>query len=348
MNKILFICLSSYQPQGQDYRQRYGRQELYSISLNQLIKDTPGFADICVVENTVADFESIENIHLKTLLQSESINYKFFINDNRLGSANKGAGEFTMCMHVVEQLKDKIKQYDWVVYFTSRHILYKLPDFLNLLKNSTDDVIVANPSFILPNRTLIKCAPGNYNDMLFAMRPNIFQEYCISMNPQILVKEKMNSESHLYNFIKSRASSIKIKELQNLWICRYDYGMNHMHLNSNDPESYNEFNEVVKIYNNFYLDFPENDILKESLSDSPINIKIIDNNLGIFTRLINFFSFKSKLCITLSEDEYTYDIEPVWKKIEARIDKTKAVNVIFPENNATAIYKNRLTVYLKK
>lgn len=336
MNKILFICLSSYQPKNSDFLSRYNRQELYAVALWNLINETKGQADICVVENTVEQENSIENDNLKTVLKDSTVTYKFLINNNELGTINKGAGEFTMCKAVIDKLGEDIKKYDWIVYYTSRHILYKLPDFMQLLNTSASDIIISNPSYILPDASTLKSAPGNYNDMLFAMKPEIFIEYCASMDPEKLVEKRMNSEAQLFNFVEEfKGKGKKAETLEDLWLCRYDYVMKHMHLNSNNPTSYADFEKVRAIYTSFYTAFPTQK--SEAVTDKTLWIKLLDRKPNFIEKVF----FKSNIYVLASE--YSFDIEAVWALIESK----KPTNVIFPNDPSTSIYQSRLNTLLK-
>ncbi|MEN9649274.1 MAG: hypothetical protein RL094_241 [Candidatus Parcubacteria bacterium] len=342
-NKILFVCLSSYQPANTSFRQRYNRQELYAVALWNLIQQTKGVADICVVENTTESITSFENNHSRTLVGSNDVKYKFLINNNALGSKNKGAGEFQMCMAVLDRLGDQLKQYDWVVYYTSRHILYKLPDFTQLLTNSTDDIVISNPDYILPDGTMLHAAPGNYNDMLFAMKPALFKEYCLSMNPEKLVEKRMNSEAHLYHFVEEhKAKGAKIKELRDLWLARYDYAMQHIHLVSKDMKSYTDFALILDIYKQFYIAFPALVPTKPlPQNGDTLNLETYETKPSFFAKLFSKFSHKPHT-LRFLKSEYLYDIEPTWVQIEKALELHPYTNVAFPDTASTEIYKNRL------
>ncbi len=341
MNRILFICLSSYQPKNSDFRARYNRQELYAVALWNLIKEIKGQADICVVENTVEQESSIENDNLKMILKDHAVTHKFLINNNALGTINKGAGEFTMCKAVIEKLGDDIKKYDWVVYYTSRHILYKLPDFTQLLKKLDSDILISNPSYILPDKSTLKSSPGNYNDMLFAMKPEIFIDYCTSMNPEKLVEKRMNSEAQLFNFVEEfKSKGKKVETLEDLGLCRYDYVMKHMHLNSNNPASYADFEKVRKIYEDFYTTFPTQKNSNPTES-TVLEIKLLDRRPNFIEKLF----LRSNIYVR--DNEYFYDIESVWALIESKVKKSNTNSLAFPENPSTFIYQNRLNTLLK-
>lgn len=341
MSKILFICLSSYQPKNSDFRARYNRQELYAVALWNLIKETKAQVDICVVENTVEQELAIENDKLKSILDDSNVTYKFFINNNALGTINKGAGEFTMCKAVIENLGDNIKKYDWIVYYTSRHILYRLQDLTQLLNTSNSDILISNSSYILPDGSTIKSAPVNYNDMIFAMKPDLFVAYCTSMNPEKLVEKRMNSETQLFNFVEEvKNKGKKVETLDDIWLCRYDYVMKHMHLNSNNPASYADFEKVRNIYIDFYTTFStqKNDT---KMDEKSLEIKMLGRKPNFLEKII----FNSKIYIL--DREYFYDIEAVWLLIETRLKKQMVSNIIFPEDKSTFIYQNRLNTLSK-
>ena len=123
--KKLVICLSSYSPINSNLIEKYGRQELYAIALWNLAQTASTNTDICVVENTTSE-EKIENEKLVDILKSQKIKYKIFINKNDLGSKNKGAGELEMCQAALNTLKEKLNEYDYIIYYTSRHIIFDI------------------------------------------------------------------------------------------------------------------------------------------------------------------------------------------------------------------------------
>lgn len=333
--KRLIICLSSYSPLNSNFVEKYNRQELYAVALSNLIQTPSSNTDICVVENTTSE-EKIENDKLKSLLNDSKVRYKVFLNQNDLGSKNKGAGELQMCQGVLNNLGEKLNQYDWVIYYTSRHIIYDLQDIESKTDTNNSDMLIGNPSYILSSGKIMTVAPGNYNDMLFAMRSNLFIEYCSNIDPEKLVREKMNSERYLFLFVTEKKKlGIKIQDLEEIPLVRYDYAIQEMHLVSNDIKSYTNFNKMLKIYLNFYKKFPND--------NKPADSSAKTTALTISTSLIKRSIYKLSGNIVLTPEQYKYNIEPTWNMLYKKIIKEPKTNFDLPKDfESSLIYQNRI------
>jgi hypothetical protein len=196
------------------------RQLLYAIALDQLIKVKPENVSVVCTDVTVKGVDELFH-PLRELVDSEKIEDLVLVSNNELGSKNKGAGEYVMCQTVLERKKDWLQSLDWVVYFTSRHSLFDptIFDYLNL--NDDIDALVSNPDYLLPSGESLTPAPGLYNDMMFAMKPDWFKRYIASMSPEKLVEKKMSSEQNLYNFVQE--SGLRYKTALRWGLVRFDY-----------------------------------------------------------------------------------------------------------------------------
>ena len=332
--KKLIICLSSYSPSKNSLKEKYDRQELYAIALWNLTRGVSNDTDICVVENTTSE-EKIENEKLKNILQNSNIKYKIFIEKNDLGSKNKGAGELEMCQAVLNSLKEKLNQYEYVIYYTSRHIIYGLKDIEEKIDNNHYDILIGNPNFILSNGKMLTVAPGNFNDMLFAMKSALFTEYCSNINLEELIAKKMNSERYLYIFTtektKQRANIYSLNEIP---LIRYDYAVQEMHLVSNNMQSYKHFDTVLKIYIDFYKNFPQ----KIDNAYSQINEKVIITD-SILKKKLSLLLGK----LAMTTNEYKYNIEPTWAKLSKKIVKNKKGINLPVDIETSFIYQNRIS-----
>ena len=332
--KKLVICLSSYSPSNSSFIEKYNRQELYAIALWNLIQTVSDETEICIVENTTSE-EMIENDKLKNILKNPKVRYKFFINQNDLGSINKGAGELQMCKSVLINLGEKFNQYDWIIYYTSRHIIYDVKNIEEKINRNDYEMLIGNPNYIVYNKKMRIVAPGNCNDMLFAMKSSLFNEYCSNIDPKKLVKEKMNSERYLYTFSEEkRSQKVKILDLNEIPLVRYNYAIQEMHLVSNNAETYQNFDKVLEIYLNFYKNFP-----KETIEDVIPNKKKILIINSIFKRIV-YRLFTN--IIVFTPTQYKYNIEPTWNIICKKINK-KDEQIDLPKNIETSfVYQNRI------
>jgi hypothetical protein len=310
---------------------------LYAIALWNLIQNISADTYICIVENTTSE-DKIENDKLKILLANPKITYKIFLNQNNLGSKNKGAGELQMCQAVLSSLGEKLNQYNWIIYYTSRHIMFDTEEIEKQTRCDNVSILISNPSYILSNKNILPVASGNYNDMLFAMRTPLFVEYCSNIDPEKLVREKMNSERYLFLFIEEKIKQkISIADLEEIPLIRYDYAIQEMHLVSNHPESYSNFNKVLKIYLAFYNIFKQSTKKTDSVKEKRIIISESEFKNYIYRLLGN-------LAFTLSQ--YKYNIEPTWSMLCKQLEKK--IKIILPQGiETTMIYKNRINAINK-
>jgi len=220
--KTLFVCLGSYKVNdrtGSDPT-NIDRQTVYAIAMDRLISTMQRDTGIIVAENTVSNLSELTPYLQEQLIRPE-ISKLIFVNDNKLGARNFGAGEYVMCQRVLDECEEIIKEYDWVVYFTSRYIMPYPLIFSYLEKYKDKEAIVANASYLCSDNRVEQSSPGNYNDMIFAMKRDVFVRYVESMNPQKLAQEKMNSETHLYDFIRDQ--KVDFQEVHRWGTLRYDY-----------------------------------------------------------------------------------------------------------------------------
>jgi hypothetical protein len=242
MTKIAFVCLGSYHIASWTKEQNFARQSAYSIALTQALflaeleetKKKNIECDFFIAENTVSSpVQIIEE--LREQFAHPRIHDVLYLNNNNVGSKSKGAGEYMMCDAVIKKHKATLETYDWIIYYTLRQtivapiLLQKITDIeAGLTPSHNTNVIVANPEYIYSNGKKVKSAPGNYCDMILAMKPKQFFDYITSMSPEELIHKKMSSETNLYNFVKEgeKRGEIVTMELERLGVMRYDYAIN--------------------------------------------------------------------------------------------------------------------------
>ncbi len=240
MTKVAFICLGSYNVSSWTKEQNFARQSLYSIALEQALslaelpetKERDLDLHFYITENTVANEmeEVIEEIRQQ--FSNTRVQDVIYINNNVLGTKNKGAGEYTMCRAAIEKHKKDLSNYDWIVYYTLRQIIVS-PIILKTIHeiektNSLATIIVGSPSSLYQDGREIDPPPRNYCDMIFAMKPETFFGYINSMSPEELTTKKMSSENNLYDFVQKESAMKKIKPVvrKRLGVLRYDYAIN--------------------------------------------------------------------------------------------------------------------------
>lgn len=196
------------------------RQQLYAIALKRFFKIAPPICQIIIADNTVSGLQCLSE-PLKNELKNPRVIDILFTNDNKIGGVNKGASEYLMCEKVVVKHRDYIRSSDWIIWYTSRHLISfpMIFDYLN--EYSEFDALVGNPSYFFSDGTVLPSAKGNFAHMLLAMKPQIFLKYADAMNPDYLLSHNMNSEMFLYNFIHQ--NNISFKKLPRLGVLRFDY-----------------------------------------------------------------------------------------------------------------------------
>jgi hypothetical protein len=226
--KILFLALGSYKVKdttGHD-ADNFDRQLLYAISLTRLSGLVANHdAEILVVDNTVSSAQSLHP-PLQKALSLPKIAATLFSQDNALGHKNKGAGEYGMCRFALEKRRDLFEQADWVVYYTIRHTMPFPLIFEHLKKYPDYDAIVSSAEYFFPDGTM--SVPGSeiFDDLIFAMKKQVFIKYIDSMDPELLVKKRLGSEQNLYQFLAG--GSFNYKQVERFGVFRYDYVSNQM------------------------------------------------------------------------------------------------------------------------
>jgi hypothetical protein len=220
--KTLVVGLGSYKVKdttGSDPT-NIDRQTVYAIALNRLLKAMPKGTDVVIAENTIGSLADVTPVLQEELRRKEVIRH-VFVQNNTLGAQNKGAGEYVMCRAVADQLGRDLEKYEWVIYFTSRYPMPFPLVFDYIAKHPQADAIMGNVSYLFSDGRTVPSAPGNFNDIIFAMRREHFLAYVESMNPELLAKQHMNSETNLFNFVHDR--KLKFHEVHRWGTLRYDY-----------------------------------------------------------------------------------------------------------------------------
>ena len=217
MKKNLILCFSSLRPVEFTSDQLVDREKNYDLALECLLKSIPNNWDIIYNDNTLNDLSELTNQSLKDRLKDSRI--KVMLHKNNEGSINKGAGEHDMCRKSFSRINPE--EYNWVVYFTARHLILNPWYFVNLENISEYECVMSNPVFyFLNNYSKLESEKGQYNDMIFSMKSEIFSKFVDSIDVQNLKDKHKNSERHLYEFIQEKG--LKTIELESLGILRRD------------------------------------------------------------------------------------------------------------------------------
>ena len=214
--KNLILCFSSLRPINFPKDKLSEREANYNLSLKWLLKSLPNNWDIIYNDNSLSSLDELENPELKEQLKGLNI----ILHNNNHGEINKGAGEHDMCKKSF--LSININDYNWVTYFTARHIipisLYfdKLDSYFN-----TYNAVMSNPPFYYLNYKESKSADLLYNDMLFSMKSETFKKFVDTIDVNNLKVRHKSSEKHLYEFINE--NEINKFELDELGILRNDH-----------------------------------------------------------------------------------------------------------------------------
>lgn len=221
--KILFICLASYHVpnlRGYDPDARH-REEVYAVALSHLLSTAPREVEFLVVDNTATSVEELSP-SLQVLFQDSRIKDVVLVNNNQLGAKNRGAGEYVMCRALLDKHSEYINNFDWVVYYTSRYPLSFPLVFEYLERYADKQAIVSNATYLYADGSNEPSAPGNYNDVIFAMKPRELVGYIGSLEPERLAGLNMNSETNLYNYIHE--NKLDFQEVYRWGLLRYNYG----------------------------------------------------------------------------------------------------------------------------
>lgn len=224
--KNLILCFSSLRP-NQYAQDMLSKRELnYDLALEWLLKSLPENWDIIYNDNTLQNLDEIQNESLKNRLNDKRI--KILLHKNNEGSSNKGAGEHDMCRKSFIRINPE--EYNWVSYFTARHVIPNSWYFDKLDSEWLEyDSVMSNPKFhYLSNYQKTSSTDGLYNDMLFSMKSEVFKKFIDHIDVQLLKQLHKNSENHLYEFIEN--GSFKNLEIDKLGILRNDHQSYGWHL----------------------------------------------------------------------------------------------------------------------
>jgi hypothetical protein len=226
MKKNLILCFSSLRPSQYNSSMLEQREKNYDLALEWLLKSIPNNWDIIYNDNTLSSLHDLKNESLKKRLQNERI--KLIFQKVNEGSKNKGAGEHDMCRKSF--IKINPEEYNWVSYFTARHIIPNSCYFDKLEKEFDDyECVMSNPKFYyLNNFEIVPSSAGLYNDMLFSMKSNVFRRFIDHIDVELLKEQHKNSENHLYEFVAG--NGLKTFELESLGILRNDHQSHGWHI----------------------------------------------------------------------------------------------------------------------
>ena len=172
-----------------------------------------------MVENTS---KTISDLHapLQEALKLPQVTDVLFTADN-LGAKNKGAGEYGMCQYASQKRADLFAAADWVVYYTHRHTLPFDLMFRYLDKYSQADALVARAPYFYLDGSMSPAETGQFDDVIFAMKKDVFLKYVDNMDPAKLTKANMSSEENLYRFLTQ--GQYNFKQVERFGVCRYNY-----------------------------------------------------------------------------------------------------------------------------
>ena len=214
--KNIILCFSSLRPSNYQVDKLDSRESNYKLALEWLLKALPENWDIIYNDNTLEDLDELKNGELRNRL----IGMNTMLHKSNHGASNKGAGEHDMCKKSFLTINPE--EYNWVTYFTARHIISNSLYFDRLEKECEEyDCIMSNPDFdFLSDYKHLISAPNMYNDMLFSMKSNVFKNFVESIDVEYLKSKNKNSENHLFEFVKN--NNYKTLELESLGILRND------------------------------------------------------------------------------------------------------------------------------
>lgn len=225
MHKNAILCFGSFHPSNMNNFQHNIREKNYEIALTWLLNSLPENWDIFYNENTLYNLNELQSENLKQQLSSKRV--MLMLHNNNIGNINKGAGEHDMCKKCFNEI-DYMK-YNWIVYFTARHII---PNSWYFDKLSNDwnsyDAVMSNPDFYYLDYTRETSIINIYNDMLFSMKANTFFQFVSSIDVDRLRSLHKSSESDLYDFIQN--NDINKIEVEHLGILRNDHQSRGWHL----------------------------------------------------------------------------------------------------------------------
>lgn len=218
--KNLILCFSSIRPIQYDPEMLKSREKNYDLALEWLLNSLPTNWDLIYNDNTLSDLSDIDNESLRERLKNDRI--KLILHKNNEGIQNKGAGEHDMCRKCFLEVDPN--DYNWVTYFTARHIIPN-SSYFDKLENEwfEYDSIMSNPVFNYLNNyeNNLPLNKDCYTDMLFSLKSYVFREFINHIDVQFLKMYHKNSEGHLYDFIKN--SNYNTLELDRLGILRNDH-----------------------------------------------------------------------------------------------------------------------------
>ena len=218
MRNLVFASITFHI--SQEEKQNLWREQLYLQCFTQLLRVIPENFDIVYCDNSVAGIQELLLEPLRQFLSGKRI---FFL-DRNIGGKNIGMGELDELIYTSEQVD--FKQYDKIVYLTSRRIIAN-PWIFEKVNGMVKKALISNPDFIVLSSGNVYVDPvateGLYNDMFFAMDSPTMLEY-IAYSRENIQKNLTNgigSEQNLYNFIKSK--EISYEWLSVLGLIRVDY-----------------------------------------------------------------------------------------------------------------------------
>ena len=216
MKKYLLLVFSSFHVFSDPTNLR---EEEYVFCYEQLLRIKPLNFDICFIDNTSENIESINNEKLKKILNEN----KYILYNNNIGVINKGLGELDMLKRSSELIS--FDDYSFIGYLTGRKLItcnYIFDKMLSLEKKA----LISNPPIIrIYDGKVSPPTPNLYNDMFFAMDPQTIKQYIQFAIPFLNgIINNVGSEQILYEFINQ--NNISYEWMNSLGFIRNDWNTN--------------------------------------------------------------------------------------------------------------------------
>lgn len=192
------------------------RENEYYQSLRQIKNILPMSFDLIICDNTLQSLDELRDPRLRDIMMKE----EHYLFSENLGKTNKGVGELDMLCSVMDEVDTD--DYDSVVYLSSRRIV-TCPYVFERVENMTKEAIMSNPPIIdVITGYQHEVNHSLYNDMFFAMTPELMQRYAdfSKQRLQLMIQHNIGSEQNLYHFINE--NKIEFEWLSSLGFVRFD------------------------------------------------------------------------------------------------------------------------------
>jgi hypothetical protein len=199
LGKHALLFFASISPSNLSRSERKNRLVDYRTALLQINRLKPSNWTVVLCENTLEGSKS----RLADVLEIDLSELLVSMPEKNFGEKNKGIGELDMMVQAIEEFPSIVSDSNSISYLSGRRLMPNEYLFHRASRLSKE-ALISNPDFVYLDGDFTEVEKRNmYNDMFFAMQPQVFAAYAkfFLREREKMINQGIGSEQNLYNFI---------------------------------------------------------------------------------------------------------------------------------------------------